>query len=254
MADLLQQVSKKESEVIAPLGKSASNPPLQSLEFQTRNSRDSYLATQLRDIPGKDPLVRKNIRIFERGAHIFFEGDQSLALYVIYSGSIKAYLTTEGGEELVLGFYLPRDVVGLDGIENEVHQSSAVALETTSVCKFVFAQLSESDRARGFPKIFSAQLARDYRLLVILSKKDANGRVASFLCDFARRFETNGYSSSEFHLSMSRHDIGNYLGLAVETISRTLTHFQASGLIDVDRRAIKINDPEILRQIAGAGC
>lgn len=254
MANLLQQVSKKESEVIAPLGKSASNPPLQGLEFQTRNSRDSYLATQLRNISGKDPLVRKNIRIFERGAHIFYQGHQSLALYVINSGSIKAYLTTEGGEELVLGFYLPRDVIGLDGIENEVHQSSAVALETTSVCKFTFAQLSESDRARGFPKLLSAQLAHDYHRLVMLTKKDANSRVASFLCDFARRFETNGYSSSEFHLSMSRHDIGNYLGLAVETISRTLTRFQASGLIDVDRRAIKINDPEILRQIAGTGC
>jgi CRP/FNR family transcriptional regulator len=252
MSDLLHQASKKEVKVITPSHISAPNLPLQNPGHQTCNSKDSYLTKQLMDIPGTVPLVKRNIRIYERGAHVFYNGDQSLALYVINSGSIKTYLTTENGEELVLGFHLPRDVVGFDGIENEAHLSSAVALETTSVLKLAFAQLSDSDRARGYPKLLSAQLAHDYHLRVLLAKKDANCRMASFLCDLARRFEMNGYSYSEFNLSMSRHDIGNYLGLAVETISRTLTVFRKDGLIDVDRRIIKINDPKKLRQIAGA--
>lgn len=252
MSNLLHQASTKKVKGIAPQRISASNLPLQNIDHQTRNSKDSFLTRQLMGIPGRIPSVKQNIRIFERRAHLFYNGDQSLALYVINSGSIKTYLTTENGEEQVLGFHLPRDMVGFDGIENQAHLSSAVALETTSVLRLAFTQLSDSDRARGYPRLLSTQLAHHYHLLVMLAKKDPSCRVASFLCDIARRFEINGYSYCEFNLSMSRHDIGNYLGLAVETISRTLTLFKKDGIIDVERRTIKINDPKKLRQIADA--
>ncbi len=252
MSELLHQVSKKEEKVIELLRISASILPLQNLDHQTRNSKDSDLTKLLKDIPGRVSSGRQKIQIYERGAHIFCDGDQSLGLYVINSGSIKTYLTTEDGEEYVLGFHLPNDVFGFDGIESEAHLSSAVALETTSVRKLNLAQLTDSDRAHGYPKLLLAQLAHDYRLLVTLARKDARSRVASFLCDLARRFRMNGYSYSEFNLSMSRHSIGNYLGLTIETISRTLTRFQIDGIIDVNGRTIKINDPKKLRKIAGA--
>ena len=181
MSDLLHQASKKEVKDITPQRISASNLPLQNSDHQTLISKDSYLTKQLMDTPGRIPLVKRNIRIYERSAHIFYDGDQSLALYFINSGSVKTYLTTEDGEEQVLGFHLPGDVIGFDGIENEAHLSSAIALQTTSIRKLAFGQLSDSDRARGYPKLLSAQLAHNYHLLLMLAKKDASCRVASFL-------------------------------------------------------------------------
>ena len=246
-----QKASSKGIEDNAPLRDSASKLPLQSLSFQFRNSQVNNLTAQIMKIPDRARLIRQCIQIYERGAHVFYNGDQSLALYVIMSGSIKTYLTTADGKEQALGFHLPRDVFGYDGAENQPHQSSAVTLEKTSVCRLAFAIFSDYDLSHGYPRLISDQLAHDYHLFVMLTKKNANGRVASFLCDLSRRFEMNGYSPSEFNLSMSRHDLGNYLGLAVETVSRTLTRFKVDGMIDVNRRAIKINKLEQLRRIAG---
>lgn len=252
MPNQLSQLSNKNERIIEPSRGSASTPSFESLENKNHNAKDNYLTKQLRDFSGRDSSFKQNIRVYERGAHIFYNGDESQALYFINSGSLKTYLSTEDGEEHVLGFHFPRDVVGFDGIDNEAHQASAVTLETTSVYRLAFANLTDSARGRGYPKLLSAQLSHDYQMLTMLAKKDACYRMARFLCNLARRFEANGYSSSQFNLSMSRHDIGNYLGMAVETVSRTLTRFQTDRLIDVDRRSIRIICPNKLREIAGA--
>jgi CRP/FNR family transcriptional regulator len=206
---------------------------------------------QMLSDPVKVELVRQSTRTVARGEHVFYIGDPSLALYIVRSGAIKIYCTTEGGKEQVLGFYLPGDVFGFDGAENEAHQSSAMVLEFASICTFPFASLSESGRGIGYPRLLSNQVSRDYRLIVLLAKSDAEGRVASFLCDLAGRFERNGYSPREFILSMSRQDIGNYLGLATESVSRALTRFQQRSIIEVDRRIITISNLEKLQHIAG---
>ena len=251
MSSQPQNISSKEIEVTTPLGVPASKLSLQRLSDHFRNSQVNNLTAQMMQTPERAQLIQQYIQIYEPRACVYYNGDQSQALYVILSGSIKTSLTTEDGEEQVLGFHWPRDVIGFDVAENEAHKSSAVTLEKTSICKLPFALFSNYDRSPGYPKLFSDQLAHDHHMFVMLTKKDASGRVASFLCELSRRFEKNGYSSSEFTLSMTRHDIGNYLGLAVETISRTLTHFKTNELIDVDRRTIKINDPVQLRRLAG---
>ena len=190
-------------------------------------------------------------KIGRKGEHVFREGEQSDCFYVVRSGSVKSYLVTEDGEEQVLGFYLPGDIFGLDTDDDEKRMSSAITLETSSVCRFPHSYLTETAHGINLLKITAEQMQRDHNLVLMLARKDADGRIASFLDDLATRYRSRGYSSKAFLLTMSRQDIGCYLGLAVETVSRTLTRFQDSGLLKVNRREVEILDQEMLRKIAG---
>jgi CRP/FNR family transcriptional regulator len=210
------------------------------------------LAEKMMEFQGQVDQVRHNSRTYKPSEHIFREGENSTGLYVIKSGSVKLYLTTEDGEEQVLGFYMRGDVVGLDGQEGLPRNSSAIALETTSICKLPLNQLSDRGRGRGYPRLIAEQMARDHNLVLMLARKDADGRLASFLCDLSRRFEKSGYSATAFNLSMSRQDIGSYLGLAIETVSRTLTRFQDGGLLQASRRKLDILGLDQLKLVAGS--
>jgi CRP/FNR family transcriptional regulator len=195
-------------------------------------------------------------RINRKGEHVFREGEDADCFHVVRSGSVKSYLVTEDGEEQVLGFYLPGDVFGMDVTESECRMSSAITLETTSVCRFPHSFLSArslSARSQGVNllKITAEQMQRDHNLVLMLARKDADGRIAGFLDDLACRYWSRGYSASAFLLTMSRQDIGCYLGLAVETVSRTLTRFQDCGVLRVNRREVEILDHDTLRKIAG---
>lgn len=214
--------------------------------------RGGCLAEKMMEFRGQVDQVRQNSRTYKPHEHVFREGEDSTGLYVIKSGSVKLYLTTEDGEEQVLGFYMRGDVVGLDGQENVPRNSSAVALETTSICKLSLNHLSDRGIGRGYPKLIGEQMSRDHNLVLMLARKDADGRLASFLLDLSRRFEKSGYSSTAFNLSMSRQDIGSYLGLAIETVSRTITRFQDSGLLLASRRKLEILDLDRLNQLAGS--
>jgi len=194
----------------------------------------------------------KTNRGIKAGEHIYREGDSANALYVVRSGSIKSYLISNDGEEQVLGFYLPGDVFGLDGSEELGWMSSAITLETATVCRLPIDDLDEKGISKQLLKLTSSQLLRDHNLVLMLARKDADGRLASFITDLSRRYQSRGYSALAINLSMSRQDIGNYLGLAVETVSRTLTRFQESGLISVRRRSVEIIDLDRLKGIAGA--
>ena len=129
--------------------------------------------------------------------------------------------------------------------------SSAVAVETTSVCRFPHACLGDKAQGATLLKITAEQMQRDHNLVLMLARKDADGRIASFLDDLACRYWSRGYSASAFVLTMSRQDIGCYLGLAVETVSRTLTRFQECGVLKVNRREVEILDHDSLRKMAG---
>ena len=213
--------------------------------------RGGCMARQLRHSSDlREQLVQKK-RINRKGEHVFREGDSAEAFYVVRSGSVKSYMVTEDGEEQVLGFYLPGDVFGLDTTNDETYMSSAMSLETTSLCRFPYTYLGEQTVGLNLLKVAAEQMQRDHNLVLMLARKDADGRIASFLEDLAERYRSRGYSASAFVLSMSRQDIGCYLGLAVETVSRTLTRFQDCGVLKVNRREVEILDHATLCKLAG---
>jgi CRP/FNR family transcriptional regulator len=214
--------------------------------------RGGCLAEKVMEFQGQVDQVRQNSRTYKPHEHVFREGENASGLYIIKSGSVKLYLTTEDGEEQVLGFFMRGDIVGLDGQENLPRNSSAIALETTSICKLPLNYLSDRGIGREYPELIAEQMVRDHNLVLMLARKDADGRLASFLLDLSCRFEKSGYSSTAYNLSMSRQDIGSYLGLAIETVSRTITRFQDSGLLLASRRKLEILDLDRLKQVAGS--
>lgn len=192
------------------------------------------------------------------GEHLFREDDRAEALYVIKSGSAKVCLNLEGDSEQVVAFYMPGDVLGLDALGVELHSSSALALESTSVCVIPLTGLEEACvkiSASGWHhylyKMFSRELIRGHRTMELITRKDAEARIAIFLINLSRQFKERGYSASSFNLSMKRSEIGSHLGLAVETVSRILTRFQEDGLIRVERRHVQIFDHNALQALAG---
>ena len=214
--------------------------------------RGGCLGLQLLNSPGISDHLKQVKRISRKGEHLFREGENADAFFVVRSGSVKSYLLTEDGEEQVLGFYLPGDIFGLDNTDSQYRLSSAVTLETTSICRFPHAYLSEKARGANLLRITAEQMQRDHSLVLMLARKDADGRIATFIDDLASRYWSRGYSGTSFVLTMSRQDIGCYLGLAVETVSRTLTRFQDCGILRVNRREVEILDHQTLRRIAGA--
>ena len=251
MAAQIPNVSITRKDNPVPPGFASVSVTRNAQACHTCDTRGGCLAEKMMENSGQVDLVRNNSRVLRPGDHIFREGEQPDAIYIVRSGSVKSYLITEDGEEQVLGFYLPGDVLGLDGIGNTACISSAITLETTSICRLPFAQLSEKGCGRAYPELTSSQLAREHNLVLMLARKDADGKIASFLWDLSQRFKRIGYAGDAFKLSMSRQDIGNYLGLVIETVSRTLTRFQESGLLEVSRRTIEIHDLEALKHIAG---
>ncbi len=200
--------------------------------------------------------IIKHRRPIKRGSHIFRQGDRFYALYAINSGFVKTYTITEDGSEQITGFHLPGELIGLDAINTEQHICSAKALETTNLCEIPFHQLEAITTPipgleQRLIRIMSRELQSDNELLTLLGKKSAEGRLATLLLSLSARFKQRGFSSREFHLSMSRSDIGNYLGLAVETVSRIFSRFQQQGLISVQRKEIRLEDMRRLRVVAG---
>lgn len=207
-----------------------------------------------KDLDKLERIVKHN-RPLHRNDHLFQENDPFHSLYIVKTGCIKTYLPAEDGGEQVLGFYLPGEFIGLDAIQSERHTCSAKVLETSAVCELPFTQLAElSQLIPGLQqqifRLLSKEIADDSKMLAILGKKNAEERLASFLHGLSCRFRRRGFSATDFYLSMSRNEIGNYLGLAVETISRLFTRFQEEGLIQVDRKHIKLLDPDRINLIA----
>ncbi len=197
--------------------------------------------------------VTQHRRPLERGTQVFRNGDKFDTLYTVRTGSMKTYTLTPDGREQINGFYLPGDLIGLDAMGFGVHGSSAEALETTNLCTIPFNRLlsmqSESIQRRLLNLAGEQIQIRDQHI-TLLGKENADQRLASFLVQFADRFKALGYSAHQFNLSMSRADIGNYLSLAIETVSRQFAKLRDSDLIKVDRRQISINSLEKLRKFA----
>ncbi len=206
--------------------------------------------TQLDNIIERKKPIQKSQVIFKLG-------DELRSLYAIRSGTLKAYTLSESGEEQITGFHLPGNLIGFDAITNMQHEGYAQALETSMICEIPFDILD--DLAGKMPKIrhqimrlMSNEIKSDQEMILLLSKMNAEEKLAAFLYNLSQRYSARGFSAKEFRLTMTRGDIGNYLGLTIETISRLLGRFQKSGMISVQGKYIIINRMEELAELAGA--
>ena len=204
-----------------------------------------------RDIEQFEHIVNKS-RSIQPGEHIFRAGDKLNCIAAVRAGCFKSYVIDQNGEEQVLGFYLPGEIIGFDAIHEKTHNANVVALDTSSVCGLNFNSVSEM--ARQLPdlqeelfKVMSAQISE---LEANAADLSAEERIARLLCSLSGRFGKRGYSQTEFNLSMSRRDIASHLRLATETISRVLARFQSAGIIKVQRKKVAILDVDKLGKLA----
>lgn len=186
---------------------------------------------------------------------MFRQGDEFKAVYAVRAGTLKCYRTTPQGEEQVTAFYFPGEVFGMDGISKNSHPSSAVVLETSAVCEIPFERLGELSISipslqRHFFQLMSQEIAEDQQLITMLSKNSAEQRIAALLLGISARNAQRKLSATAFRLTMSRADIGNYLGLTVETVSRIFTRLQKNAVISADGKEVSILDAGKLRDVA----
>ena len=191
-----------------------------------------------------------------RGETLFGAGDVFHTLYVVHAGVLKSFTVSDDGLMQITGFQIPRDVVGLDGIGTGQHLSAAVALEDSEVFALPFAQCEQWAKEsphgqRVMMRTFAREITRSQEQMVVLGVMSAEQRVAAFLLDLSERYGRLGYSRSRFLLRMSRHDIGSYLGLKLETVSRVLSRLHREGLVQVQGRSIALLDLPALRRMVG---
>ncbi|HET8712020.1 MAG TPA: fumarate/nitrate reduction transcriptional regulator Fnr [Spongiibacteraceae bacterium] len=212
------------------------------------------IALQAPDIERLDAIVQRG-RPLHKGEYVYREGQTFTSVYAVRAGTLKAFSTTDSGEEQVTGFYLPGEIFGMDGLGKNKYVSSAIALETSAICEIPFERLSElsihiPSLQRHFFQLMSQEIAHDQQLLAQLGKNTAEQRIAALLLSISARNARRKLSATQFRLPMSRTDIGNYLGLTVETVSRIFSRFQKIGLIASDHRETELLNLEELLAIA----
>lgn len=203
-----------------------------------------------------DEVVAKRRRV-KQGEHLFSSGDHFTSLYAIRTGFFKTCLIAENGREQVTGFQMAGEIVGLDGIVSDVHSCSAVALEDADVCVMPFETVEAMSREfpvlqRHVHKIMSKEIVRENGVMMLLGNMRAEERIAAFLINLVQRLHARGFSEKELLLRMTREEIGSYLGMKLETVSRTFSKFSDEGIIDVNMRHIKILDSAALKKIVNA--
>jgi len=191
-----------------------------------------------------DKVIERG-RPIHKNKYIFHGGDPFRAVYAIRSGAVKSFCISDDGSEQVTGFYLPGEIFGWDGIDNNTHSNTATTLETTALCEIPFARFEEISRTmpilqKHFIRLMAKELTSDQELIGLLAKSSAEERVASLLLSLSSRLKRQHLSATQFRLPMSRADIGNYLGLTVETVSRVFSRFQSFDLILCDKKEIEI--------------
>ena len=191
--------------------------------------------------------VVKGSHPIEKGKHIFRTEDPFESFYAVRSGSVKVYVINESGEEQVIGFYFPGEIIGFDGIEHHKHVSSAISLETTTFCSLPYDKINEicmqiPDLQNQMFRLLSREISNENQLLLTINKRSAEERIASFLVSLSSRFKKLGYSAKEYNLPMSRQEIGSYLGLTIETVSRLFSKFQRNGLVTINRKSIRLDN------------
>jgi CRP/FNR family transcriptional regulator, anaerobic regulatory protein len=200
-----------------------------------------------------DHVVSTRKRV-KQGGHLFSHGDPFTTLYAIRTGYFKTCVLSEDGREQVTGFQMAGEIIGLDGIVSDKHNCNAVALEDAEVCIMPFENVEELSREfpvlqRHVHKIMSREIVRENGVMMLLGNMRAEERLAAFLLNLVQRLHVRGFSQSEFVLRMTREEIGSYLGMKLETVSRTFSKFSDDGIIEVKQRNVKIINPEALKKI-----
>jgi CRP/FNR family transcriptional regulator, anaerobic regulatory protein len=195
--------------------------------------------------------VRRKIK---RGAALFRNGEKFTSLYAIRTGFFKTCITPDDGRDQVTGFQMAGEIIGLDGIVQEQHTCDAVALEDAEVCVMPFEKIEEISRdvkalQHHVHKIMSREIVREHGVMLLLGSMRAEERLAAFLLNLVQRLHARGFSQSELVLRMTREEIGSYLGLKLETVSRTFSKFAEDGIIEVKQRYVRILNPDELKVI-----
>lgn len=193
-------------------------------------------------------------RTVKRGASLFHNGEKFTSLYAIRTGFFKTTVNTEDGRDQVTGFQMAGEIIGLDGIVNELHTCDAIALEDAEVCVLPFDRIEEISREinslqRHVHKIMSREIVREHGVMLLLGSMRAEERLAAFLLNLVQRLQARGFSKSELILRMTREEIGSYLGMKLETVSRTFSKFADDGMVEVKQRHIHICDADALKII-----
>jgi len=200
------------------------------------------------DMARFDEVVYTRKRV-KRGETLYRAGEDFASLYAVRSGFLKSSVVLEDGRDQVTAFHMAGEIVGMDGIGTDRHSADVVALEDSEVCVIPYPRLEEAGLQRQLSKVMSRELVRDQGVMMLLGTMRAEERLAAFLLNLSQRFVARGYSASEFHLRMTRDEIGSYLGLSLETVSRLFSRFQAEDLISVQQKHIRILDTAGLRRV-----
>ena len=193
-------------------------------------------------------------RKVKRGARLYANGEKFTSLYAIRTGFFKTCITTEDGRNQVTGFQMAGEIIGLDGIVKDHHTCDAVALEDAEVCVMPFDRIEELSREvvalqRHVHKIMSREIVREHGVMLLLGSMRAEERLAAFLLNLVQRLHARGFSQSELLLRMTREEIGSYLGLKLETVSRTFSKFVEDGIVEVKQRHVRILNTDALKLI-----
>lgn len=205
------------------------------------------------DLTKLDELVATRRKV-KRGTNLFNNGDKFTSLYAIRTGFFKTALATEDGRDQVTGFQMAGEIIGLDGIVNDHHTCDAIALEDAEVCVMPFDRIEEISREvtalqTHVHKIMSREIVREHGVMLLLGSMRAEERVAAFLLNLVQRLHARGFSQSELVLRMTREEIGSYLGLKLETVSRTFSKFVEEGIVEVKQRHVRILNSDALKLI-----
>ncbi len=203
-----------------------------------------------------DSLVAVRRRV-ARGDVLFRTGDVFQSLHAVRTGFFKSCVSSEDGRDQVTGFHMAGELLGLDGIGSDRHTCDAVALEDSQVCVIPYHQLEDLSREfpdlqRQFHKIMSREIVRDHGVMLLLGSMRAEERLAAFLLNLTQRLQMRGFSSHSLILRMTREEIGSYLGLKLETVSRTFSKVQEDGVLEVRQRHIRVLDDAALKRLVNS--
>jgi len=234
--------------MLKPVEKRMPAPPKHEVGCSSCNLRELCLPAGLcaEDLMRVENVVYARRKV-KRGDALFTAGAGFNAVYAIRSGFFKSIIVDRDGREQVTGFFMGGELVGLDGIGSGTYHASAIALEDSEVCVLPYALVEQMAREvpalqRHLHAILSREIVRDHGVMMLLGSMRAEERLATFLLNLSRRFLRRGYSASDFHLRMTREEIGSYLGLKLETVSRLFSQFQRDGLIEVEQKHVRIVD------------
>ena len=199
-------------------------------------------------------LKSEELDRIERGGTLFSNGEKFSSLYAIRTGFFKTCIVTEDGRDQVTGFQMAGEIIGLDGIVNDRHSCDAIALEDAEVCVMPFDKIEQVSREvtalqHHVHKIMSREIVRENGVMLLLGSMRAEERLAAFLLNLVQRLHARGFSQSELILRMTREEIGSYLGLKLETVSRTFSKFVDDGIVEVKQRHVRILDVNALKQL-----